>query len=143
MGSLGPPPRDWDGPDRRTGDQRRAGPPREDRVSFGMLAVAKRDLERLRHLLLIVPKLTDTRLPPRVTRGLPHRPAFPDALLWAEIFADMPSDVLEHWRHAREHRPPPEGPDAGPAPAPGDAPPGQRRRRRRRRRRGRGGPPAQ
>jgi hypothetical protein len=134
MGALGAPPSD---PDAR------------DRVSFGMLAVAKRDLERLRHLLLIVPKLSDPRLPPKVVRGLAHRPSFPDALIWAEVFTDTPADLLEHWRHARQHRQV-EPADTAAGHAHGHAPgqpqgehvPGVRKRRRRRRRRGRGGPPA-
>ena len=144
--------------------------PRADRISFGMLPVPKRDIERLRHMLQILPKLTDPNLPPRLARSLPHRPSFPDALAWLEIFGDAP-DAVAHWKQAYEARVPHApahhhghgghghaGHHHGQAPHPhgdhphhphhpqhGGRPPGDhdgspRRRRRRRRRRGRGGP---
>jgi poly(A) polymerase len=119
---------------------------RGDRVGFGMLPVSRRDLERLRYLLQLLPRLTDPNLPPRVARSLPLRPAFTDALTWLEMFGDAP-DMVEHWKHARHHRPPQperEAPDHArdaAHDAPPDQPPRRRRRRRRRRRgRGRGGP---
>lgn len=140
--------------------------PRADRVSFGMLPVPKRDIERLRHMLLLVPKLTDPNLPPRLVRSLPHRPAFLDALTWLEIFGDAP-DAVAHWKEAFEARVPqvlaphapgghghaPHPPDPHPVHPPGDhvhrpLHPGHRagehdgrprRRRRRGRRRGGGG----
>jgi poly(A) polymerase len=117
--------------------------PRADRVSFGMLPIARRDLERLRQTMQILPRLTDPNVLPRVVRGLPHRPAFADALLWLEIFGDAP-DAVEHWKQVRLQRPhPPSGqPADGDDPdAPADKPltdPRRRRRRRRGRRRGRG-----
>src|SRR5262249_12441678 len=40
----------------------------EQRAAFGVMTVAKRDLERLRQLLQIVPRLSDADLPPRVVR---------------------------------------------------------------------------
>jgi poly(A) polymerase len=79
--------------------------PRADRVSFGMLPVPRRDIERLRHMLMIVPKLTDPNLPPRLVRSLTHRPAFPDALAWLEIFGEAP-DAVAHWKQAFEARTP-------------------------------------
>jgi poly(A) polymerase len=115
---------------------------RHDRVSFGMLAVAKKDLERLKHLLMIVPKLTDPDLPPRVARGLAHRPAFIDALSWSEIFGEISAATIAHWHHQRHQRPPAPS-EHEPGEPPADQPPGQRRRRRRRRRRGRGPRPPQ
>jgi poly(A) polymerase len=112
--------------------------PRGERLSFGMLPVAKRDLERLRQLLTIAPRLVDPDVPPRVARSLPHRPAFADALVWEEVFGDTP-ERLAHWAHvSRQRAQPTEGP-------PGEAAAGSRpagRRRRRRRRRGRGGGPS-
>jgi len=117
--------------------------PRADRVSFGMLPIARRDLERLRQTMQIVPRLTDPNVLPRVVRGLPHRPAFADALLWLEIFGDAP-DAVEHWKQVRLQRPhPPSGQpaDSDDPDAPADKPladPRRRRRRRRGRRRGRG-----
>jgi poly(A) polymerase len=117
---------------------------RGDRFEFGMLPVPRKDVERLRHMLQLLPRLTDPNLPPRVARNLHHRPAFSDAVTWLEIFGDAP-EIVEHWKRARHHRT-----QAADAPqgaehardAAHDAPPdGQprRRRRRRRRRRGRGG----
>jgi poly(A) polymerase len=115
--------------------------PHQERVSFGMLQVAKKDLERLRQLNILLPRLIDPELPPRVARVLPHRPAFADALTWLEIFGDSP-EILEHWKQARHHRPHPPAEELTPA-APGDGPTRPKRRRRRRRgRRGRGGPAA-
>jgi poly(A) polymerase len=114
---------------------------RDDRLTFGMLPIARKDLDRLRHLLLLLPKLNDPELPPRLLRGLPGRPAFPDALTWLEIFGANP-EVVERWKHAHHHRAPaePGDDDAAPHPRPEGAPGPKRRRRRRRGRRGRGGP---
>jgi poly(A) polymerase len=126
-----------------------------ERVSFGMLPVARRDLERLQHLLNVVPRLAEPSLPPRVVRGMVHRPSFADALAWLDVFGDD-RDLTERWRqlHAdalHERRPPDRGHHqphhAGqPPPEPGEHPHGadtadrpRRRRRRRRRRGGRGG----
>jgi poly(A) polymerase len=124
-----------------------------DKVSFGALPVARKDLDRLRHMLLTLPKLSDPALPPRVARGLPGRPSFPDTLTWFEIFGGD-ATVLEQWQALKVSRPAPAahgqrrgGHKPGHAPAhgaahaahgdaapeEGDAP--QRRRRRRRRRR--------
>jgi poly(A) polymerase len=140
-----------------------------DRVTFGMLPVSRKDLERLRQLVQTLPRLVDPHLPPRVVRSLPHRPSFADTVTWLEIFGDAP-DLVERWKLARaQHRPHPQPRSHhghGPAqphghahasghhgqrehqvPHPhhagegtdGAAPQGRRRRRRRRRRRGRGG----
>jgi poly(A) polymerase len=90
---------------RRPAALRDAGDFREERLSFGMLPVPRRDLERLRQLMQTVPRLADPALPPRVARGLPHRPAFADSVTWLDIFGDAP-DLVERWRHvraAREH----------------------------------------
>jgi poly(A) polymerase len=125
--------------------------PKKERVSFGMLPVARKDIERLRHAMQLLPRLTEPELPPRVARSLPHRPAFDDALTWLEVFGDAP-DAVERWKHAkhqRVHQPHPAhaphparhaaaGEHAGAAPADGEGT-GTRRRRRRRRRRGRRG----
>jgi poly(A) polymerase len=135
----------------------RAGDPRAERVSIGMLPVARRDLERLRQMSHILPRLIDPDLPPRIARSLAHRPSFDDALVWLEVFGDAP-DAVERWKHAQQqqrahaaahrqaaaaHPPAARPPSAHPAgahavPQDGDQPP-KRRRRRRRRRRGRGG----
>jgi poly(A) polymerase len=121
LGSLGPQP---------AGGLHHAHDPRSERVSFGILPVPRRDLERLRQLLQISPRLVDPSLPPRLIRSLPHRPTFDDAVTWLEISGEAP-DAVDRWRHARHH---PAEPVSGERP-----PTGRRRRRRRRRRRGRGG----
>jgi len=123
---------------------------RDDRLTFGILPIARKDLERLRHLLLLLPKLMDPDLPPRLLRGLPGRPAFPDAVKWLEIFGANP-EALERWKNVKPHRAAAEpghahGPHAAHAAhapqAEGAAAP-RRKRRRRRGRRGRGGPAPQ
>jgi poly(A) polymerase len=126
--------------------------PKKERVSFGMLPVARKDIERLRQAVQLTPRLVEPDLPPRVARSLPHRPSFDDALTWLEVFGDAP-DAAERWKHAKHQRAPhpqahaprhtahaghPAG-DHAAAPADGQRPQ-RRRRRRRRRRRGRGGP---
>jgi poly(A) polymerase len=117
--------------------------PRGERLSFGMLPVARRDIERLRQVVDLAPRLVDPALSPRAARGLPHRPAFAETLTWLEVHGDTPAVVAE-WRQARPHRAAshPAHPGAAGQP-PADAqqpgtPTGRRRRRRRRRGRGRG-----
>jgi len=119
------------------------GRPREphaDRVSFGMLPIARRDVERLRQIVDLAPRLVAPEISPRAARSLPHRPAFPDTLTWLDVHGDAP-EVLETWRQAHRHRSAPQAPN-GDQPQPsadGQNPGGTgRRRRRRRRRRGRG-----
>ena len=68
-----------------------------------MLPVARKDLERLRHAMQLLPRLIEPELPPRVARSLPHRPAFDDALTWLEVFGDAP-DAVERWKHAKHQR---------------------------------------
>lgn len=109
--------------------------PADERVSFGVLPVARKDLDRLRHMLQVLPRLTEPSLPPRVVRGLVHRPVFGDALHWLDVFGEA-SDLVAHWRQLAHQQGDdstvaPDGPD-------GAARPGRRRRRRRRGRRGRG-----
>ena len=143
--------------------------PHDEPLSLGMLTLARKDMDRLRYLLMTVPKLTDPNLPPRVARGLPGRPSFSDAVTWLDIFGEAP-DAVAHWKHVREHTPKPQPPPRdgrghghghgsghGHQPAAGGhghapdqphaphgpqgdhAAPGSRRRRRRRGRRRRGG----
>jgi poly(A) polymerase len=134
--------------------------PHEDQLSLGMLTLARKDYERLRHLLVTVPKLVDPNLPVRVARGLPGRPSFSDAITWLDVFGDAP-DAVAHWKHVQSQMPKPEprharhphGPQASPpghghapasghdaaAGAPGTGHPAKRRRRRRRRGGGGGG----
>jgi poly(A) polymerase len=146
--------------------------PRHDRVSFGMLPVPRKDIERLRQLAQMTPRLLESDLPPRVVRSLVHRPAFDDALGWLEVFGDDP-DLIARWTLARSERAPRPEPghhhphhhqrghrgrpaDAAATLAPHEHQPDDpdsignrapdaaphRRRRRRRRRRGRSAPPS-
>jgi len=103
-------------------------PRKEPALSLGLLPLARRDIERLRHILSLQRRLTDLHLSPRARRVLMHRGPFLEALTWLEIHGHAP-DVLEHWRgfiEAAKTFEPGEQGDEGPRP---------RRRRRRRRRR--------
>ena len=107
-----------------------------ERVSFGMLPIAKRDIERLRHVKQMLPRLTDPDLPPRAARTLAHRPSFQESLVWLEIFGDAP-EVASRWAQVHAPREHPRETDGAPAVAADAARPdhpGSRRRRRRRRR---------
>jgi poly(A) polymerase len=110
-----------------------------DRVNIGMLPVARRDLERLRHVMQILPRLADLELPPRVARSMPQRPAFDDSLTWMELFGDTP-EIVEEWRAAKRDRAknPAEGDAEADPPATEGGASARPRRRRRRRRGGRG-----
>jgi len=103
-------------------------PRKEPAMSLGMLPLARRDVERLRHILTFQRRLTDLHLSPRARKALMHRGPFREALTWLEIHGNAP-EVLEHWRGfieaAKTFEPEGEAADA--------APPRRRRRRRRRR----------
>ena len=115
LGSLVTPVQDIDlNPRRRDDDGRSIG------VSLGQLPVARRDVEQLRQILSLQPKLLDPDLPPGGVRGVLTRSVFPDALTWLEIHGHD-AEVLARWRNRAAH---------GPSPRPA------KRRRRRRRRRG-------
>ena len=103
---------------------------KEPRISLGMLPLARRDVERLRHILGLQQRLLDMSLSPRARRALMHRSPFREAMTWLEIHGHAP-DVLEHWRGFIEAAATFEG-EAQPAAE--EAPPQKRRRRRRRRR---------
>jgi poly(A) polymerase len=104
---------------------------KDERVSFGALPVARRDLERLHQVKLIVPRFTEPDLPPRLVRSLPQRPAFADAVTWFEVFGDDP-EAAARWKRLRSTRP-----AKGGASKSAGGKPGTGRRRRRRRRGGR------
>ena len=110
------------------GPRDRGAREKPDKITFGMLPVARRDLERLRHVTQILPRLLEPELPPRVTRSLPNRTAFDDTLLWMEIYGDpaVTGDALTKWKQAKSQK------TGAPDARSGDRP---RRRRRRRRRR--------
>ena len=130
IGSLLVPLRVLDRPGRRD------SPDARERIAFGILPVARRDLDRLRQITQLLPRLTEPVLPPRVARNMHHRPAFADTLAWLEIFGDAP-EAVEKWKHAKpaRHAHPHHPPQTPGAPPEGDAAAAGRRRRRRRRRR--------
>ena len=103
---------------------------KEPRMALGLLPIARRDVERLRHVLAFQRRLADTTLSPRARRALMHRGPFQEALTWMELHGNAP-ELVEHWRGFVEAAGTFEG-DAATEPAP--------RRRRRRRRRGRRAP---
>jgi poly(A) polymerase len=97
---------------------------------FGMLPLARRDVEYLRQILTIQRQLRDLDAPQRHKRSLMHRSSFAGALAWLDLHGNVPH-IVTMWKALQaEH-----ALDTGLPP--GDAEP--RRRRRRRRRRGGGG----
>ena len=119
--------------------EKRAAPskrdPHGDRLNFGILPIARRDMERLRHILQLTPRLADPELPQRIARGIANRPAFADALVWMDLFLDVPEQVA-FWRQARTTRAPVTGESSEEGQTPEEVAAGRPRRRRRRRRRG-------
>ena len=101
---------------------------------FGILPLARRDVEFLRQLLMMQRHLRDTSASPRHKRGVMHRTAFPAALMWLELHGNAP-ELVESWRalHA-EASTQDAGDGADDLRLASDAPPRRRRRRRRRRR---------
>ena len=93
LGSLAAPVLPIDLTPRRKDDPQRAKPD----VTLGRLPVARRDMEQLRRLLALQPKLTDPKLPPRQQQMVLHRGAFADALTWLEMHGDG-ADALGRWR---------------------------------------------
>jgi len=102
-------------------------PKREPALSLGLLPLARRDVERLRHILSLQRRLLDLHLSPRARRGLMHRGPFREALTWLEIHGHAP-EALEHWRGFIEAAKTFEGEEGADA----QRPPRRRRRRRRR-----------
>jgi poly(A) polymerase len=101
--------------------------PLERRVEIGMLPIARRDVERLQHIISLQPRLLDLNAPPRAQRALLHRSTLPEALTWLEIHGDRP-DVVGHWRGLQA-----QGAEGRPAAETGTDLPYRPRRRRRRR----------
>jgi poly(A) polymerase len=97
---------------------------------FGILPLARRDVEFLRQILHLQRHLRDVNGPLRHKRAIMHRSAFPGALMWLELHGNAP-EIIESWRTlAVDARA--QSPEDGPPPDTAVAP----RRRRRRRRRG-------
>jgi poly(A) polymerase len=120
--------------DRDARERHEAAGPEAPGPKLGALPLARRDLERLRHLLSVQRRLRDLSASPRAQRALVVRNIFPDALTWLDIHGGAP-DLVEHWTALAGETPPAE-PLAEGAPAEGEAPLPRRRRRRRRRRGG-------
>jgi len=80
---------------------RLAAPPYPDRRApgpqLGDLPIARRDVERLRHIIGLQRRLRDLTASPRAQRALTHRHIFREALTWLEIHGDAP-DLVEHWK---------------------------------------------
>ena len=72
---------------------RRRGPA----PSLGILPMARRDVERLRHILILQRRLVDVNASPRARRALMQRGIFQEALTWLEIHGNAP-EVVENWR---------------------------------------------
>ena len=64
---------------------------------FGMLPLARRDVEFLRQILMLQRHLRDPNASPRHKRGIMHRTAFPAALMWLELHGNAPA-LVESWR---------------------------------------------
>jgi poly(A) polymerase len=96
---------------------------------FGILPLARRDVELLRQILHLQRHLRDPHGSPRHRRAIMHRSAFPAALMWLELHGNVPQ-IVESWRALQEEF----ETHAGEAmPTQGDRPLRRRRRRRRRR----------
>ena len=97
---------------------------------FGILPLARRDVEYLRQILMLQRHLRDRNASPRHKRAIIHRSAFPAALTWLELHGNAP-DLVESWRELQatvvEQMPDAMQPT-------GEVSPRRRRRRRRRRR---------
>ena len=99
-------------------------------IRLGELPLARRDLERLRQMLILQRRLRDLHTQPRVQSTLLHRNMFRDALTWMEVHGGQP-DVVAHWKAVVND---PEALPGNAAEGAAGAAPPQRRRRRRRRR---------
>jgi hypothetical protein len=98
---------------------------------LGELPLARRDIERLRHILSLQRRLGDVGASVRAQRALTHRSIFREALTWMEVHGNTP-ELVEHWITVLAER----GADEPVAvPADADATPTLAVRRRRRRRR--------
>ena len=102
---------------------------------FGMLPLARRDVEHLRQILMIQRPLRDLDAPPRHKRSVMHRSSFPGAVAWLELHGNAPHIVTMWKALLAEH-----ALDAGSVTQ--DIAPPRRRRRRRRRGGGNSAPPA-
>ena len=107
--------------------------------ALGRLPLARKDIERIGHMLTMQSRLAEMEMHPRRQRGMAMRPSFTDALTWMDIHGDAP-DVVDHWQQGIIDMPPDEERSSHDrAPAGPGAPVAERHdgRQPRRRRRGR------
>ena len=97
---------------------------------FGILPLARRDVEFLRQILMLQRHLRDPNASQRHKRAIMHRSAFPAALTWLELHGNA-DELVASWRALQAEMVEQVPGDVAGA---GDAPPPRRRRRRRRRR---------
>ena len=99
-----------------------------------VMPFARRDLDRLRLILVAQRRLQDAHLSPGLKHTLAGRGYLEDALLWLEIHGGPDGrELAGHWRGLEAVEPPPAVPGESSEAAPAD--PRRRPRRRRRRRR--------
>lgn len=96
------------------------------RLTLGVLPIPRRELERLRQILALQPRLLDVGVSPRIAGSVMNRTAFSEAVTWLEVHGDA-SHAVSYWRALEEER-------QREQPAPDRAAFGPRRRRRRYRR---------
>ena len=96
---------------------------------FGILPLARRDVELLRQMLALQRHLRDVNAPVRHKRAVIHRTAFASALAWLDLHGSAP-ELVESWRALQAEA----GPELPEGASSADGPPKRKRRRRRRRR---------
>src|SRR5262249_21333075 len=64
---------------------------------IGQLPLARRDVERLRQILILQRRLLDLHAHPRAQHALTHRSLFRESLTWMEIHGDR-SELVQHWK---------------------------------------------
>jgi poly(A) polymerase len=111
---------------------------------LGDLPLARRDIERLRQILVLQRRLRDLTSSPRAKRGVANRTIFREALTWLEIHGSVP-EVVDQWKALLADTdasgvPPGEASGEVTGDATRSEPTAPRRRRRRRRRRFRPAP---
>ncbi len=72
-------------------------------LTLGVLPIPRREVERLRQVLGLQPRLLDTGNSPRVAASLMNRTAFSEAVTWLEVHGDAPQAVA-YWRTLEEER---------------------------------------
>jgi poly(A) polymerase len=97
---------------------------------FGILPLARRDVEYLRQILMLQRHLRDRNASTRHKRAIIHRSAFPAALTWLELHGNAP-EIVGSWRELQASLAEEMLDTMQPT---GEASPRRRRRRRRRRR---------